>query len=1017
MRPQKLIIQALGPYADREVIDFTNIGSEQIFVISGKTGAGKTTIFDAMSFALFGRANTNERDGSSLRSHFALDDSPTGVELTFTLKSEIYVVRRQPNQEILRKNGEGMRSLPAAATLYKNGELVAKSVREVDEKIQEVLQLNVDQFRQILMIPQGAFRELLLAPSKEKQEILQKLAHTVIYQEIENKLKNQQLEQKNIVEQHAQMLNKIKEGIFTEAEITEFSDNELREQFQQQLTDKRILLKEQDDKRRVLNMRYDNSTKDLAIAQTRLNEWQRFETLQKQFQELLAKGPQFAEIEQKLMINKQAVQLQTVDLTYQQALAQKTEKETELTKIKKQWQADQENLSFAKNEKAEIDDQVPEQKLKISELHQLELIERNLKRYDETKMILTTLDEEVESLVEKQTTIEQQLEKIIFSKETLMQNDAEMARAKIAKHEVENKILEARQQLKEIEVIIAQRTQYEQLQKELQQLESQHLQASKNFEMQQQLVKTNEILLEQHKAAAMAQTLVAGSPCPVCGATHHPSPAVSTTQIEDMSMDYLNEQLQEASNFFQDITTKIAKNQGQLEQLANVSDLSLSNLVENQQKLQVFITAQEQKLHEVQQQLIEEDCNTKKLQWANKEINELQPQLKTLQSQLQDVRAPQQSNRAMLEMLEREIPKKYLDVAVFYEYIEKLRQTITAFVEKQEQITNHFQKSREVVSITETLHNNIVHSLQAANDLVIEQELLLKSALIAADFADYQEYLAALLTAEQVNEFEGELEEYRQSYYHINQTKTELEKILAAEEKPNISELEQKLLNLKAAKESAEKVVVTIKEQLSIFESQGERYNQTLGTYQQYELVYREIGELADVATGKNERNLGFERYVLGSFLDTILARTNIRLAQMTNGRFTLSRKFEKAKYNAQSGLDMEVFDEYTGKLRDVKTLSGGESFKTSLALALSLAEVVQEMSGGISLETMFIDEGFGTLDANSLDSAIECLLATQQSGRLVGIISHVPELKSRIAVKLEVISTPNGSTTKFVKG
>ncbi|MEB2464552.1 SbcC/MukB-like Walker B domain-containing protein, partial [Listeria monocytogenes] len=262
---------------------------------------------------------------------------------------------------------------------------------------------------------------------------------------------------------------------------------------------------------------------------------------------------------------------------------------------------------------------------------------------------------------------------------------------------------------------------------------------------------------------------------------------------------------------------------------------------------------------------------------------------------------------------------------------------------------------------------------------------------------------------------EEKVADYERKRHLAVSRQADLKEKLQNKQKPNIEQLEfimkEKQLELSQSEENTikQREFVTKRKELV------ENYQNSIQTVEQAEENYADIGLLADAARGKNARRLTFERYILAMFLDTIIHRANHRLSKMTSGRFELQRKMEKAKGNVQSGLELEVFDEYTGLTRHVKTLSGGESFKTSLALALSLAEVVQEMAGGISLETMFIDEGFGTLDPESLEAAVECLLETQENGRLVGIISHVPELKERISARLEVTATNHGSTTKFI--
>lgn len=295
-----------------------------------------------------------------------------------------------------------------------------------------------------------------------------------------------------------------------------------------------------------------------------------------------------------------------------------------------------------------------------------------------------------------------------------------------------------------------------------------------------------------------------------------------------------------------------------------------------------------------------------------------------------------------------------------------------------------------------------------------EQRIIFKEIMAANGFADYPSYRQAILATEVLAEKENLVKDYEQRYHFVTERLKESEGRLSGSTRPDIESLAQQNKEAQNVYHEQAERSITQKEAIQKLARLSEQFLKYLEETSQAEKDYADIGYLADMARGKNDRRLTFERFVLATFLDTILLRANGRLKKMTSGRFQLIRKKEKSKGNVQSGLELEVYDEYTGLERHVKTLSGGESFKTSLALALALAEVVQEMSGGISLETMFIDEGFGTLDPESLEMAVECLLETQESGRLVGIISHVPELKERIPTRLEVTATNHGSTTKF---
>ncbi|HCJ4855387.1 TPA: SMC family ATPase, partial [Listeria innocua] len=345
----------------------------------------------------------------------------------------------------------------------------------------------------------------------------------------------------------------------------------------------------------------------------------------------------------------------------------------------------------------------------------------------------------------------------------------------------------------------------------------------------------------------------------------------------------------------------------------------------------------------------------------------------------------------------------------------ELSNSIKTHLEQAEQVDKIFREAeKETTRLESTLQSAENTTLDAKEALQVQREVF-KDAMKQNDFPTYEAYKQALMSVEELKSKEEQLADFERKRHLAISRQADLTEKLKNKQKPNIEQLEsfmtEKQLELAQSEEN------TIKQRDFVLKRKelAENYQNSIQAVEKAEENYADIGLLADSARGKNARRLTFERYILAMFLDTIIHRANHRLSKMTSGRFELKRKIEKAKGNVQSGLELEVFDEYTGLTRHVKTLSGGESFKTSLALALSLAEVVQEMAGGISLETMFIDEGFGTLDPESLEVAVECLLETQENGRLVGIISHVPELKERISARLEVTATNHGSTTKFI--
>ena len=306
------------------------------------------------------------------------------------------------------------------------------------------------------------------------------------------------------------------------------------------------------------------------------------------------------------------------------------------------------------------------------------------------------------------------------------------------------------------------------------------------------------------------------------------------------------------------------------------------------------------------------------------------------------------------------------------------------------------------------------HLADKQHELNYEREIFVKN-LAEQGFEKYGMYAASKRSEGEIRRLEAEIRSYREELRSVSDRLKELTDLLADVKTPDVEGLKSELAKLGIAIEELNQkrndLFVKKRDNEEIY-YRVEQLNENMKLLEER---YKLIGHLYEITKGQNNFRVTFERYVLAAFLDDILREANVRLRKMTSGRFQLLRKTDRSKGNAQSGLELLVFDQYTGQERHVKTLSGGESFKASLSLALGLADVVQNYAGGVSLETMFIDEGFGTLDPESLDHAIEALMDIQSSGRLVGIISHVPELKERIDVRLEVFAGQTGSRTEFM--
>ncbi|EAD5999018.1 SMC family ATPase [Listeria monocytogenes] len=1019
MRPIKLTMQAFGAYAKKEVIDFEKLGTEQIFVISGKTGAGKSTIFDAISFAIFGKANTFDRESFSMRSHFATDKEITEVTLAFRLKDKIYQISRIPQQEIAKQRGNGTTTSPQKAELYEliNDEmkLLASSVRDVNTKMEELIQLNVDQFRQILMIPQGEFRELLVSDSKEKEVILQRLAHTVYYEKVENLLWEKQKQAEILVVEARKKVAELAELSLPGVEVSGKTTSEISVLQAEAIQSEQMILTELENKLSIIRKQTSEAVEKVTLAKEQLLDWQNLDKYTEEIATLEIEKDFYQAIEVRLEAAKRASNLRSQDalcirLKEQLETAEQTEKQVafEAEEVKVQFSHVKKQKEALAEKEAELEInkrtlfQLEEMEPKILELEMISIQKRRAEL--EWKEATTLLEEIVNSE-----------QKIIAELQSVESRLVEINQAELTYLEVINKRTTVEAIIEKEQELVSKRMKMVAWDSEKQTEEQKLVQLLAEKAEIETTIEQEETKLQKEQAATIAAHLHDGEACPVCGSDSHPALAKFGETANLETLEVAKGKLHEKLLAITTTEKTISQLEWQLNEWAGIKELSLTEVQQTlTENIQLANNLAEQ-IAQLQAKVAQKETIQATLESLNNKQNETITEKNKVALEVEKLHQQVQMVSGKLSYLEQSIPTEFRDKVVFESKKKELSEKIEAHIKQANQVDALFrQTEKETTRLESTLQSAQKTTVDAKEALQVQREIF-KEAMKQNDFLSYDAYKQALMSAEEQKIQEEKVADYERKRHLAVSRKADLKEKLQNKQKPNIEQLEfimkEKQLELSQSEENTikQREFVTKRKELV------ENYQNSIQTVEQAEENYADIGLLADAARGKNARRLTFERYILAMFLDTIIHRANHRLSKMTSGRFELQRKMEKAKGNVQSGLELEVFDEYTGLTRHVKTLSGGESFKTSLALALSLAEVVQEMAGGISLETMFIDEGFGTLDPESLEAAVECLLETQENGRLVGIISHVPELKERISARLEVTATNHGSTTKFI--
>ncbi len=1040
MRPLKLTMQAFGPYAEKEEINFTELKDRTMFVISGKTGSGKTTIFDGISYAIYGKASGEDRNGPELRSQFAKNETLTEVSLEFTLRKKTYVITRSPQQERQKERGEGFRTIGAKAELYvrdDNGiyQLLAANVREVDEKIRETMIIDSNQFRQILMIPQGEFRKLLTSESKEKEVILQRLFHTQKYKRIEEKLKEDAAELKKAVERQVEDRDQaIKQihGLFNEDLKSFLAAESVNDTLIMPLLQEEIMVMHAELGAILAELKNTKEERDklqqkLYEAEAIVKQLNLRSNLAKRKAELESEGDRFEQIDKQInLAHKAALLAQQEEICHHlkkeldsanEELAGLRTKEATLANLLK---AHEEGL---KNERS----RETERRLVHAEINRLQNLKADIHSLSFVQLEVGNLEKNLHAKTERKIQLEKTSQKI----------DQMMKDLVVEKQKIENEhltFIENAHKLEKIDAKLERIKKYAELNSR--QKQAVVLLETKENHLERFLARISDANnLVQHleekwlhgQASILAGQLHDGVSCPVCGSLQHPDPANSAEIIPDENdLKAAKQQLSELENekrkaesaFFEAKSTVYSLNETVAEQLLTLHkelpEINADNLSIIIESIQAERTDLANSQSELAKKQGRRSACIQELEAAEKVKEETAEQLAKLLEEMNELTIHYTEKKTNLTRMIATIPEEVRSVSAFEERLQKSVEQLEKLEQQLEAAQKRYEETKgNHLSVTAKCEAVEKQAMKLAEQLKQERAAFLHK-MHEQGFTTYMLYNEAKMSERQIDVHERSLRHYREEVRSVHDRYEELVELLQNIEQPNIEKLTE------ALKEIDSQINVLQDEYTNLLIKKKEndeitaRINKINEQIKIFEERFRLIGDLSDMARGQNTSKITFERYVLATFLDDILQEANGRLRKMTSGRFELLRKTDRSKGNVQSGLELLVFDQYTGQERHVKTLSGGESFKAALALALGLSDVVQAFAGGVSLETMFIDEGFGTLDPESLDQAIEALIDIQSSGRLVGIISHVPELKERIDARLEVTATQSGSKTEF---
>ncbi|MGL5328656.1 MAG: SbcC/MukB-like Walker B domain-containing protein [Peptostreptococcaceae bacterium] len=1038
MRPIKLTISAFGPYANKQIIDFEELKGRNIFVISGKTGAGKTTIFDAISYALYGEASGESRETDSLRSHFAEEDVETYIELDFDLRGERYTVKRVPRQKKKKVRGDGYTEKNADATLdLPNGKILT-SVNKVNKKVEELLGINRDQFKQIVMLAQGEFKKLLLAKSDDREVIFRKIFNTYDFEKIQSELNERT---KNLSKKRTKSKEKMQtnlEGIKGNHDITieEYVDfvfviEKLKELIHKN-TDEYEKLKEED---KVILNSLQSKEKERVSIKNNNDLLVEKENIIKKFEELLLKENEFKTkkedlnkskkakdvkyIEDKINDNKNKLKLREID--FNKSLEN-------IEKLKEKSKASLESLQLEENNEKNRD------KLKL-EIDNYSKIEPKVLEFDDLKNKYKEFNAEVNKIkleIKENKVLIENLKKDKIKNENTLKEIAKLETNKvILENEIENK----EKLIKETRTLYKYITNYENGLKDHTKEANEYKEFEKEYSKIKSTYETMDDLYKKEQAGILASQLREDIPCPVCGSTDHPNPATINNNKYVPSED----ELKKAKAKLEEIEKTNTKKLNDLAVLNTNNKSNLKHVNEYLEKLSMYLDIPKEYFKEISEIVKNKGIDFKnEIEKLLKELNILKDKIsckEKVNSTIEEIeKITNESERklSLLEISEKEYLSKCTEICTkIEEYKKDIPSNITHIKilkellnEKSKELNSSIKKleiaKKENDKVSKQLQGEISTS-QEINKNIDDLKLEIKNTTIDFEnkiktqgFENINEYQSAKEIISKIEILENEIKKYDEDF---NLAKSKKEEILTKTKdivNIDLSTINEEINTIKSSKEEME---IKLRELYSILENNKtilENVESLNKEFKEIEEEYKVVGELSDLANGKKSPYISFERYVLASYFEDIIDAANIRLEKMTGDRFSLIRKKSKSKGAGQKGLELEIYDNYTDTSRDVSSLSGGESFKASLSLALGLSDVVQSNAGGVSLDTMFVDEGFGTLDPQSLDNAIDSLLELQRGGRLVGIISHVEELKERIDAKLEVVSTSKGSKAEF---
>jgi len=971
MRPIKLTMSAFGPYSGEEVLELNKLKGCGIYLITGDTGAGKTTIFDAITFALYGEASGDNRKPDMLRSQYAEPSTKTFVELEFEHMGRSYRVRRNPTYERPKLRGNGTAAENADASieyLNRDGEserVISGKLSEVNSAIEEIIGLDRSQFSQVAMVAQGAFLKLLYAGTQEREKIFRQIFRTERWEKLQNLLKE---EERRANDTYNDRMKKV-HMLFSTVEAG--ADQGLAEELGEfQALDNNSFIFDE-EKSGLIEKIIEG---DILLKKQLLKEAKAAEEEIKKSEKIIEAAKSVIDLVEKAG---------TLAVEADEYLKLQEEAETELKAAESRKPEGEEATRTAALIRSELKkyDEADELKIKITEG------EEALKEAEAEAKKAKTKEESTAAAIK---TLKADLTRAGNCEADLVKAEAELESKSAEKENVEAAAALCRQFIEKAEAASSSKKNY--------------VDARNGYLEKSELYEDERKIFLDNQAGIIAAELREGEKCPVCGSTHHPEPAKACNETTTKeALDELKKSVEKASTLQEKLSGIANRAQGESRQAFEAAAKAVKSLKLADIEQGSFNEANDEvKSKDISEMLsgdLAEIETEEKIRIAQsflsrceKESGELEALCTELEERVQELSdriEEKTKTAAKLEGLELGLPELEKTSAKREEAVIALKVEAAGLVELA-------KKSVEGLS-----YNSKAEAEEAAES----QEK------IKADIeAEIEEKRKSAEKHRRISaEKRAEAEAYRkQADEGLEKLGAEPEKALSNAETA-VEAIGNRLAELKAEEELA---AVRINKNRGALDN----LNKALPQLKKSEDNLRMIRSLADTAGGKiaEKDKLSLETYIQMEYFDRIVARANVRLLEMSSGQYELRRRALPVGKRRNEGLELDVFDHYNNTLRDVKSLSGGEGFKAALSLALGTSDEIQESSGGVKLETMFIDEGFGSLDDESVNQALNALSFLAESDRLVGIISHVETLKQRIDAQIVVKKSRTGSKTEI---